>query len=361
MPAALSRSTADPDPDGWQSETLATAPLPAERRRAVRSRGDEVRSRGEPERAAAELPVGTVLGERYELRRRVAGGSMGVVYKALDLRRTLESREPAWVAIKLLSPRLDRHAPALRRFRHEAETGLALNHPNIVHFHGLEQDGTRIYIVMEWVPGCSLADWLDGLQGAPMADEAVERVLQGLGAALRHAHERGIVHADVKPGNVMLLPDGGVRLCDFGVARPDAMPDSYDGEGDVMRAATPAYSSPEVLQGRTPTVRDDVYSLGCLLYRMLAGHRVYGNRNAHDAQASGETPRPIETLDRRRWDVLRRALSYSRADRQPDVATFLREWSPGRPARRRRPLLWVLMILLVLNVAAGLALYLEVP
>ncbi|MEJ2603949.1 MAG: serine/threonine-protein kinase [Gammaproteobacteria bacterium] len=307
-----------------------------------------------------ELPVGTVIGERYELRRRVAGGSMGVVYKALDLKRTMTNREASWVAVKLLTPRLDRYAPALRGFRHEAETGLALNHPNIVRFHGLEQDGERFYIVMEWLPGCSLADWLDGLEGAPMPEEAVERIVQGLGAALSHAHGRAIVHADVKPGNVMLLPDGGVRLCDFGIARPDAMPDTRAADGSILRAATPAYSSPQVLQGKTPTVRDDVYSLGCVVYRMLAGHRVYGNRNAIDAHSSGEMPRPIETLEPHRWEALRQALSYRRSDRQRDVATFVREVMPRRRRRGVRPLFAVLLILLVLDAAAALALYLGV-
>jgi serine/threonine protein kinase len=296
----------------------------------------------------AELAIGTVIGGRYELLRRVAGGSMGVVYKALDRQRTLETHEPAWVAVKVLKPRLDQHGPALRALQREAETGLLLDHPNVVSFHGLGRDGNRFYIVMEWLPGCSLADWLDRRPGEPMPTGDALHIVRSIGAALAHAHERGVVHADVKPGNVMLLPDGSVQLCDFGIARLDRVLATGTGTFDpgVLKAATPAYSSPEVLKGETPTIRDDVYSLACLAYRMLSGHRVFGSRDATEAEAAGESPRRIEGLSETRWRALEAALAFSRYERPPDVRTFLRPFAADGVGRRRRTLLVVAVALL---------------
>lgn len=335
-------------------ENLATEPLSEGAGEHPGGDGDDVPIAG----SGAELAVGTVIGGRYELLRRVAGGSMGVVYKALDRQRTLETHEPAWVAVKVLTPRLDRHGPALRALQREAETGLLLDHPNVVAFHGLGRDGRLFYIVMEWLPGRSLADWLDRRPGEPMPREDALHIVRGIGAALAHAHERGVVHADVKPGNVMLLPDGSVRLCDFGIARLDRVLATGTGTFDpgVLRAATPAYSSPEVLRGETPTVRDDVYSLACLAYRMLSGHRVFGARDATEAEAAGERPRPIEGIDEARWRALERALSFSRYERPRDVFAFLREFGVSATPRRRRLMLpLVLLVLAAAVVAAALA------
>ncbi|WP_405233362.1 serine/threonine-protein kinase [Lentisalinibacter salinarum] len=327
---AAARASAD-------SEQLATARL------------DEGSEAQRPDTVSgAELAVGTVIGGRYELLRRVAGGSMGVVYKALDRQRTLETHEPAWVAVKVLTPRLDQHGPALRALQREAETGLLLDHPNVVSFHGLGRDGNRFYIVMEWLPGCSLADWLDRRPGEPMPTDYALHIVRSIGAALAHAHERGVVHADVKPGNVMLLPDGGVQLCDFGIARLDRVLATGTGTFDpgVLKAATPAYSSPEVLKGETPTIRDDIYSLACVAYRMLSGRRVFGNRDALEAEAAGECPGRIEGLGEARWQALEAALAFSRYERPPDVRTFLRTFAAGRAGRRRRILLMLAVLLL---------------
>lgn len=298
--------------------------------------------------SGAELAIGTVIGGRYELLRRVAGGSMGVVYKALDRQRTLETHEPAWVAVKVLTPRLDQHGPALRALQREAETGLLLDHPNVVSFHGLGRDGNRFYIVMEWLPGRSLADWLDRRPGEPMAIGDALHIVRSIGAALAHAHERGVVHADVKPGNVMLLPDGSVQLCDFGIARLDRVLATGTGTFDpgVLKAATPAYSSPEVLKGETPTVRDDIYSLACLAYRMLSGRRVFGSRDALEAEAAGESPGRIEGLNETRWRSLEAALAFSRYERPPDAPTFLRPFAAEHAGRRRRTLLVIAVLLL---------------
>jgi len=314
----------------------------------------------EPHGGGAELAVGTVIDGRYELLRRVAGGSMGVVYKALDRQRTLETHEPSWVAVKVLTPRLDRHGPALRALQREAETGLLLDHPNVVGFHGLGRDDRLFYIVMEWLPGRSLADWLDRRPGEPMPVADAVHIVCSVGAALAHAHERGVVHADVKPGNVMLLPDGSVRLCDFGIARLDRVLATRTGTFDpgVLRAATPAYSSPEVLNGETPTVRDDIYSLACLAYRMLSGHRVFGSRDAIEAEAAGEAPRPIEGIGEGRWRALEQALSFSRYERPADMAAFLRDFGAAQAPRHRR-LLFRLALLLLAAAALTLPLALR--
>ncbi|WP_405220676.1 serine/threonine-protein kinase [Lentisalinibacter sediminis] len=327
----------------------AAAGAPADSEQLATARLDEGgEAEGAGAASGAELAIGTVIGGRYELLRRVAGGSMGVVYKALDRQRTLETHEPAWVAVKVLKPRLDQHGPALRALQREAETGLLLDHPNVVSFHGLGRDGNRFYIVMDWLPGCSLADWLDRRPGEPMPAGDALHIVRSIGSALAHAHERGVVHADVKPGNVMLLPGGSVQLCDFGIARLDRVLATGTGTFDpgVLKAATPAYSSPEVLKGETPTIRDDIYSLACLAYRMLSGRRVFGNRDATEAEAAGESARRIEGLNETRWRALEAALSFSRYERPPDVGTFLRPFATEGARRCRRTLLVLAALLL---------------
>jgi len=201
-----------------------------------------------------------VLANRYELGDEIGRGGMARVYVALD--RLLERT----VAVKVLST-LDAHDDtAVERFRREAQAVARLNHPDIVAVYDWGEDDDTAFIVMEYVDGQTLREvlhdrgQLTSLEAATVAVEIAD--------ALAFAHRNGVVHRDVKPGNVLITPDGEVKVTDFGIARADSS-DALTRTGSVMGTAT--YFSPEQAQGLHLDGRSDVYSLGVVLYEMVTG------------------------------------------------------------------------------------------
>lgn len=272
------------------------------------------------------LQVGSVLRDRFLLQEKVAGGSMGVVYKALDRRLAEVGGGSATVAIKVLAPRLSRNGNALRALQQEAAKGRCLSHPNIVRFIDLDRDDELYFIVMEWLEGRSLADILDDGRNNKIDSDTAFGIVRQVGQALDYAHRCGVVHADVKPGNIIITPEGQAKLFDFGVARvrqkQHAAQEDFD--PSVLNAKTPIYSSMQVLTGEDPVPADDVFSLGCLLYRLLAGYRAFGPRNAAEAAESGMEAQRIQGISQAQWAALRKSLAYSRVARFASVAEFLR-------------------------------------
>jgi serine/threonine protein kinase len=279
----------------------------------------------EPEDADARVQVGSILRDRFVLQKRVSGGSMGVVYKALDRRLAEAGSQEPWVAIKVVSPRLARNISALRALQQEAAKSRCLTHANIVRFIDLDRDEDLYFIVMEWLQGRTLADILDSPDSRRIDIETSFRIVRQIGKALEYAHRCGIVHADVKPGNIMILPSGAAKLFDFGVARIQQQQrvDSTDFDPAVLGALTPAYSSMQVLTGDDPVPADDVFSLACLLYRLVAGYRVFGPRNAAEAAEAGMSPQRLAGVSDEQWAALRKALSYSRVTRFDSMNGFL--------------------------------------
>lgn len=271
------------------------------------------------------VQVGSILRDRFMLQERVSGGSMGVVYKALDRRLAEAGEASPSVAIKILSPKLSASGLALRALQQEAAKGRCLVHPNIVRFIDLDRDDDLYFIVMEWLEGRTLADILDSPDSRSIDIERAFEIVRQIGSALDYAHKRGIVHADVKPGNIMILPNGDAKLFDFGVARVrqkqlDKDPDFDPG---VLGLLTPAYSSMQVLTGEKPEASDDVFSLACLLYRLIAGYRVFGPRNAAEAAEAGMEPQKLDKISDANWRVMKKALSYARVTRFQTMEDFI--------------------------------------
>lgn len=206
--------------------------------------------------------------EYYEIIRKIAAGGMGEIYLARD------SRLDRKVALKVLPQFYTQHPDRLRRFQQEARAASALNHPNILTVHEIGSADSVNYIATEFVDGTSLRE---RLVLSPLSiTEAIEIATQ-VANALAAAHEAGIIHRDIKPENIMVRRDGIVKVVDFGLAKLAPRPTSDSegstmvntGEGVVM--GTAQYMSPEQARGASVDARTDLWSLGCVLYEMLAG------------------------------------------------------------------------------------------
>ena len=207
---------------------------------------------------SAEPPI--TLADRYRLVRRLAGGGMGTVHEAVDER--LGRR----VAVKILNVQYSDDPLFVERFGREARAAASLGHPNIAQVFDSGQDDGQHFMVMELVEGGHLGQVLR--EHGPLAPERAADVAAQVCSALAAAHEAGIVHRDIKPGNVLVRPDGRVKVTDFGIAHTQGQ-STLTGTGSVL--GTVQYLSPEQASGQPVTPASDLYSVGVLLFEMLTG------------------------------------------------------------------------------------------
>ena len=201
-----------------------------------------------------------ILARRYELQELIGGGGMADVYKAQD--KLLDRA----VAVKLLHQQYANDAEFVEKFRREATAAAKLAHPNIVNIYDVGEDGGSQYIVMEYVSGPTLKEVIQQ-KGCLEPIEAV-RIAKEIASALESAHRNNLVHCDIKPHNILVMPDGHIKVTDFGIARAvSASTMTYS--GSVMGSVH--YFSPEQAKGTVITTKSDVYSLGVVLYEMLTG------------------------------------------------------------------------------------------
>ncbi|MHC4596194.1 MAG: protein kinase domain-containing protein [Planctomycetota bacterium] len=223
--------------------------------------------------------VGQKIGS-FEIVEMIGRGGMGVVYLARDtkLKRS--------VAVKRMPVELQADSTARTRFRREAELLASLNHPNIAAIYDIiEQDAGAGYLILEYVPGETLAE---RIAKKPLKlEEALSIALQ-IAEAVSAAHENGVVHRDLKPGNIKITPEGKVKVLDFGLAKavsrePSERDTAVTQPGRVI--GTPAYMSPEQARGKSTDHRTDIWSFGCIMYEMLTGHLPFEGETATDTLA----------------------------------------------------------------------------
>src|SRR5579862_466964 len=235
-----------------------------------------------------------LLGDRYELDGVVGRGGMAEVYRARDLRLD------RIVAIKTLRTDLARDQTFQARFRREAQSAASLNHPSIVAVYDTGEDmstGVPVpYIVMEYVDGRTVRDLL--IEGHRLLPERTLEIVSGVLRALEYSHQAGIVHRDIKPGNVMVTRNGEVKVMDFGIAR--AMSDAQATMTQTAQViGTAQYLSPEQARGERVDSRSDLYSTGCLMYELLTGRPPFTGDSpvAIAYQHVRENPIPPSRLD----------------------------------------------------------------
>jgi Tol biopolymer transport system component len=285
------------------------------------------------EAAAEDSDGAIVIGRRigpYEIVAKLGEGGMGEVYRARD---TTLNRD---VAIKVLPESLSDDLDRLARFKREAESLAALNHPHIAQVYGFDSSGDTRAIVMELVPGRPLSDHIGG-SGLPI-DEALA-IARQVALALEAAHERNIVHRDLKPANIMVRDDGVVKVLDFGLAKAlDQGPDTKSGSDAALTVTSPArtqlglilgtaaYMAPEQARGKPVDRRADLWAFGCVVYEMLTGRSPFRGEDVQQTLANilnsapdftalpQATPASITRL-------LRRCLTRDRTERLADAAS----------------------------------------
>ncbi|WP_410810548.1 protein kinase domain-containing protein [Micromonospora sp. 067-2] len=260
------------------------------------------------------LSPGVQLGNRYRLDERIASGGMGDVWRGTDqvLGRT--------VAVKSLLPALLDDPDFAERFRGEARTMATINHPGVVDVYDFGNDQQIAFLVMEYVEGDALSSTLSRV-GRLTPARTMALVAQAADA-LHAAHEKGIVHRDVKPGNLLVRPNGTLVLTDFGIARSDLV-GQLTAAGSVL--GTASYISPEQATGQVATPASDVYALGVVAYQCLAGRRPFEGDNALDIAMRHvrETPRPLPAdIPPQVRALVERALAKDPAARWPSAAAL---------------------------------------
>lgn len=211
--------------------------------------------------------TGTVLGNRYELEEKIGTGGMAVVYKAMD--RLLNR----YVAVKLLKSEFQGNEEFIRRFNIESQAAASLSHANVVSIYDVGQSDYEQYIVMEFVEGKTLKEYIDEKKGSIYWKEATDIAMQ-ICSALEHAHSKHIIHRDIKPQNIMINIDGVIKVTDFGIAR------AASGGTTTMDAMGSAhYLSPEQARGGYTDQRSDIYSLGVVLYELYTGKLPFDGEN----------------------------------------------------------------------------------
>ncbi|MBQ4363103.1 MAG: Stk1 family PASTA domain-containing Ser/Thr kinase, partial [Oscillospiraceae bacterium] len=253
--------------------------------------------------------IGKKLDGRYEITELIGVGGMADVYKANDV---MENRT---VAVKILKPEFSENEEFVRRFRNESKAIAVLSHPNIVKIYDVGFTDEIQFIVMEYIDGITLKELIEQ-QGVLRWKDALKFVVQIL-KALQHAHDKGIVHRDIKPQNIMLFPDGTIKVMDFGIARFSRI------DGKTLSDKTIGsvhYISPEQAKGEMTDERSDIYSVGVMLYEMLTGRKPF----------DGENPVAIAVKHMQETPVSPREIMPSIPESLEEIVLHAMERSPSR-------------------------------
>lgn len=286
---------------------------------------------------------GLLLKKRFLLEDVLGQGGMGTVYKAKDLRK-VEAEDPnPYIAIKVLNQDFKDHPDAFVTLQQETAKSHALAHPNIVTVHDFDRDGDTLYMTMELLDGQPLDKLIAEHRNKGLPKEQVWKITRDICAALAYAHQRQLIHADFKPGNIFIMKDGTAKVLDFGIARAanrEAQKHKFD--AGQLGALTPAYATREMVNDEPLSFSDDVYALACVVYEMLAGRHPYERRSAQQAYEQKLQPKRLDGLTSREWKALNRALSLDKKERYEIIGQIADELFP-----RRNPML--------LTAAIGLA------
>jgi serine/threonine protein kinase len=289
------------------------------------------------------LRIGSVLDNRYTLIEELGGGGMGTVYKVRDRNREdFRDRQP-FVALKVLGEEFKRHPDARLALQRETARAQSLAHPNIITVYDFDYDGPHAYMTMELLQGQPLDAFMQSKEFATTSLLRRWQMVRSIGAGLAYAHEKGVVHSDLKPGNIFLCDNGTMKVMDFGIARPlrsvvagKITEITVFDPAERIGGLTPAYASLEQWNREPPDPRDDIYAFACVVYGLFSGKHPFGRASAKGAFAARMVPPRIDGLSRRQWEALRRGLAFERRDRLGSIDEFLRLFAPQTKLQKYR-------------------------
>lgn len=296
-----------------------------------------------------EVPAsaGSVLKGQYRLERQLGVGGMGIVYLARDLEHERVAQEEQFVAVKVLRSEYRQQPDLVRALFEEVRKTKELAHPNIVSVFNCQQDGPDVFVTMQYLEGMTLDRLLDQGFARGLPWDRARAIIEGIGRGLAHAHDNGVIHCDLKPSNVFITLSGTVKLLDFGIARATRGVRGQRFDTGTLHGLTVEYACPEAIRAwrddnsdawskYRPTVCDDIYSFGCVVYEMLTGERPFSADDAELARQKSSTCAPIRGLSRRQNNAISHALAFDRDRRTNRVEDFLQalRLTPGA-----RPLL----------------------
>jgi len=283
--------------------------------------------------------IGRVLRDRYVLVERLGSGGKGTVFKALDRYRADLPEAQQYVAIKIVHATAADHDELLANLRREFYRIQMLSHRNIVNVFELDRDGDVDFFTMEFLEGELLSRVMERLQPLPMARPQAWAIIREVGSGLEYLHARNLVHADLKPHNIMITHAGEVRILDFGASSTSAerSPEDRLRPRNTFSSVTPAYACCELLDGRPPDPSDDIYSFACLSYELLAGEHPFQRRRSTEARDLGIVPKRPPDVSRQQWQALAMGLSWHRAGRSISVHAWLDKLNTGRTAAGQLP------------------------
>ena len=264
-------------------------------------------------KALAENKI--ILNKRFVLESTLGAGGMGTVYKARDLRKIEANDLNPFVAIKVLNDEFKNHPDAFVTLQREASRSHTLSHPNIVTVHDFDRDGDIYYMTMELLDGVGLESVIRKYRDKGIPIKHALPIIRDFCQGLIHAHQKHIIHSDLKPGN-LFVSKNGTKVLDFGIARISSQAaNAKDFDAGSLGALTPNYASLEMIQNQEPHPSDDVFAAAIIAYELFTGRHPYNKTPADIALQNGLKPEKIKTLSKRQWRALEKGLKLERRHR----------------------------------------------
>jgi len=274
------------------------------------------------------VEIGRVLRDRYVIEKRLGSGSRGTVFKAFDRFRSSLPSALRYVAIKIPHALPHGRDARIESLQRELYCAQMLSHPNIVNVFEQDRDGEVDFFTMELLEGELLSSVMARFAAQPMHRPHAWEIIRQIASGLEHAHSRDVVHADLKPQNIMITESGEVRILDFGSSSVFSKLGS-NGREMGSRSSIAAYASCEILAGRAADRRDDLYSLACISYELLTGTHPFLRRRANEVRDLGIIATRPAGLSRRQWQTLAKGLSSHRAGRTISVSDWFKRLNPA--------------------------------
>lgn len=319
------------NPDGSSTQTQTLNPLTNTLHEPFASGGDVIKGR---------FIIEKVLGQ----------GGMGIVCRAVDLRKVEADDDQPYVAIKLLSSEFAQHADAFKSLQRETKKTQALAHPNIITVYDFDREQDTIFMTMEVLEGHPLDDVIKGKTDVKIDQKTALKIIRQIAQALEYAHSKGIIHSDLKPGNIYYTNTGQVKVLDFGIARAinnERYKDNYD--AGSLNAITPKYASLEMFEREPPDPRDDIYALGLIAGELLCNKHPYRGKFATEVKEKSIKPALTGVPNFLYKRLLTQAVAVNRDDRTKSASQFLAQLNWAEKGLKRLSFAAIALIIVLIG------------